>query len=60
MLKRDRLDHIDIILMNMKETCCYKNNGLREELTITGDDEQILETKQIVINELIRIRQKKN
>jgi len=32
---------------------------LEKKLTITGDDEQILETKQIVINELIRIRQKK-
>ena len=36
-----------------------KITDLEKELTITGDDEQILETKQIVINELIRIRQKK-
>lgn len=36
-----------------------KIKDLEKELTITGDDEQILETKQIVINELIRIRQKK-
>ena len=33
--------------------------SLENELTITSDDEQILETKQVVINELIRIRQKK-
>lgn len=32
--------------------------SLENELTITSDDEQILETKQVVINELIRIRQK--
>ena len=36
-----------------------KITDLEKKLTITGDDEQILETKQIVINELIRIRQKK-
>ena len=36
-----------------------KITDLEKELMITGDDEQILETKQIVINELIRIRQKK-
>lgn len=36
-----------------------KIEDLEKKLTITSDDEQTLETKQIVINELIRIRQKK-
>lgn len=36
-----------------------KVTDLEKKLTITVDDEQILETKQVVINELIRIRQTK-
>jgi hypothetical protein len=35
-----------------------KITDLEKKLTITADDEQILETKQVVINELIRMRQK--
>ena len=42
-----------------RDLLLQKITDLEKELTITGDDEQILETKQIVINELIRIRQKK-
>ena len=42
-----------------RDLLLQKITDLERELTITGDDEQILETKQIVINELIRIRQKK-
>ena len=42
-----------------RDLLLQKIADLEKELTITGDDEQILETKQIVINELIRIRQKK-
>ena len=36
-----------------------KISGLENELIITDQDEQILETKQVVINQLIEIRQKK-
>jgi hypothetical protein len=36
-----------------------KITDLEKKLTITADDEQILETKQVVIDELIRMRQKK-
>ena len=35
-----------------------KITGLEKELTITDEDEQIFEMKQVVINELIRIKQK--
>ena len=42
-----------------RELLLQKINDLEKKLTITDDDEQILETKQIVINELICIRQKK-
>ena len=36
-----------------------KITGLEKKIMITDDDEQILETKQVVINELICIRKKK-
>lgn len=42
-----------------RELLLQKITDLEKKLTITVDDEKILETKQVVINELIRIRQKK-
>ena len=42
-----------------RELLMEKIRGLENELIITDQDEQILETKQVVINELIEIRQKK-
>lgn len=41
-----------------RELLLKKIIDLEKKLMITGDDEQVLEMKQIVINELIRIRQK--
>lgn len=42
-----------------RDLLIQKINVLEKELTITCNDEQILETKQAAINELIRIKQKK-
>lgn len=42
-----------------RELLLKKINKLEEELIINDDDEQVLETKQAVINELIRIKNKK-
>ncbi|MGN9018957.1 hypothetical protein ACTNBM_08290 [Lachnospiraceae bacterium HCP1S3_C3] len=42
-----------------RELLLKKINKLEEELIINDDDEQALETKQAVINELIRIKNKK-
>lgn len=42
-----------------RDLLLQKITELEKKLTITNNDEQFLETKQIVINELIRIRQKK-